>query len=758
MKKYLGILSFLLVLPLTVTGTAKAQTPEEVAAQKQRIEATYASANTALNQLLANPAIHYSFNQTQATFLRTNIDLTVGNFLDNSPLIQMIRPMLVAKVRKDVREGIRAGQIRMDQIQRTTKDEIELEVLEVAREVLRESGRTEKEVMSAKIYLAQGNVNAYTFSAQDGEIVIVLQSDLLDKLTFTRNENIDGKSIPMSHVKKDLLKAVFAHENGHIKSGHILQGVENLAMMMQVFKFFVFDPSLNGNEGDDEAKHNHLWDDMMTKLTPSLFATGEKANSSSGSKNTLTEAAKFLSSQLDEVLAKNPDAVKSLLNPYLDMLINIVLQNGEMNGGVLNTLVMLRSSTAVPRSQDPRQLERVFREVAALMSREMETSADMYTFNSVARLFAAAVFTSFQGTPMKMSPDLRDRYLAGLISAVENLLKEGKEFYDTSTEEEVAAMLSGADVDHPQGPLRVENILRYARTLDAMAMQNPILKLVVTHTGLLDILRIDERNQGILQNALSEIRPLIEKTKNPELDAKLAEYEKLLTEEHIAEDQLKEAIALVAKVTAREVGQLGYNGDLKSNPLLADVLDFQFSRKIRNLWVEWELYGALGSAPNLEEKQSLKEKIEFYQVRFNDGDDLIKKIRAKVKNSKGKDKKAILDMIDKALDPNLTIEKARSYRTDLQALAGFDDNWLERRSRPAVGDENVDISRQSSIKDKHLKPEVRAAREAKNLAILARGNFSEDEQKETTLLVNQGAIIAAQVQACAAKLKKPLSK
>ena len=333
----------------------------------------------------------------------------------------------------------------MTQLRTHSANHIELEVLEVARDALRDSGRTEKEVMAAKIYLADGNVNAYTFSAQDGEIVIVLQSALLDKLTYYSNENIDGKSIPMAHVKKELLKAVFAHENGHIKSGHILQGVENMAMMMQVFKYFVYDSSKDDKDGDDDnARGAEFWNTMAGKLTPTLFGVEESKDISDSIKRntTLLDAANFLSAQLDQVFEKNPEQVKALLNPYLDMLISIVLQNGEMNGGILDYLVMLRSSTAVAKTQDPRQLGKLFKEVGALQSREMETSADMYTFNSVARLFAAAVFTSFQGTPLTMSPELRDRYIAEMISAVENLLREGKEFYDDSTEAERAEKIS----------------------------------------------------------------------------------------------------------------------------------------------------------------------------------------------------------------------------------------------------------------------------------------------------------------------------
>lgn len=90
MKKYLGILSFLLVLPLTV-GTANAQIPQK------KIDEAYAHAATALNQVLVNPVIHSTFNQTQQTFLRTNIDLTIGDFLDNHPLIQIFAPCLLQK-------------------------------------------------------------------------------------------------------------------------------------------------------------------------------------------------------------------------------------------------------------------------------------------------------------------------------------------------------------------------------------------------------------------------------------------------------------------------------------------------------------------------------------------------------------------------------------------------------------------------------------------------------------------------------------
>jgi hypothetical protein len=754
MKKYLGILSFLLVLPLTVISASRVHaqklTPEQKKAQD--IERAYAATALAMNETLVDPAIHYSFSQTQQTLLRTNIDLMVADFLESSPLIQMIRPMLVQKVQEDVEQGVRNNRMHMTPIHPESPNHIDQEIYETARAALRASGRTEKEIADAQIWLALGNVNAYTFSGRDGKLNIVIQSDLVDKLSYLSPEVIDGKNVNIKHVKKDFLAAVFGHENGHVKSDHVPQGLENAVMMMQVFKYFAFDGSKPGATSDDN------WRRIVANLTPgSIVAKSRGEGAAASARGSLTDIANLAAATLDEVFAKNPEQIKSILNPYLDLLIKIVLKNGEMNGGVLDTLVMLRSASAVPGSIHPEKLGDVFSQVSSLISREQETSADMFAFTAVSRLFAAGVFTTFSGSDLSMTPELDERYLKEIFWAVQNIHNQADLLYKDATPEQVHAMLSGADVDHPLGPLRIENILRYGNTMDVMAMANPILRLVVTHTGLRDMVRIDEANQAFIKKKIAEIRPLVANAKSPELTAKLAEYEKLLETENLEADQLKDGANIIGRVTIKMISQLGFDGELNDNPLLADVLSYHYARKVRNLWTVDELTKALPEVTDADEKKLLEERIQFYQTRFADGDDLMKKIRSQVVKGKNKNKKVVLDLIDKSIDPKLNIEEARAQRTELFKLTGKADSLLDPRPWTPVGSEMEDVARFSSLADKHVSPKKRAEQIAKNLDILARGNYSESAP-DVALRVNQGTLPASFLQACAVKLDRQLKK
>ena len=79
---------------------------------------------------------------------------------------------------------------------------------------------------------------------------------------------------------------------------------------------------------------------MAGKLTPTLFGVEESKDISDSIKRntTLLDAANFLSAQLPWVFEKNPEQVKALLNPYLDMLIVSFCKMVEWTGGILDYL------------------------------------------------------------------------------------------------------------------------------------------------------------------------------------------------------------------------------------------------------------------------------------------------------------------------------------------------------------------------------------------------------------------------------------
>jgi hypothetical protein len=342
------------------------------------------------------------------------------------------------------------------------------------------------------------------------------------------------------------------------------------------------------------------------------------------------------------------------------------------------------------------------KEVSDLESRGDETSADMGTFKGASRAIAVKIMEMFSGAIPFAKPEDEANYYKEILSLINIHIKNVRMLYADITPEEITSLFGGSEGDHPYSVARLVNILRYGRTLDAMAAQNTFLRYIVTYTSLTDSGAYEAAIVAKIQNTIAQLKSSKTAAGQKmvgELQTLLVQHTKKMARDGQGMEEVKDTLIGLIK-------DVGYDGEsLKSNKPLTDVIDFILASKVRTLLTLNDLKKGLSDAQKQKTKnpkalESLKKSIANFQNQLSNGDDILLAIKKDI----GKRNNIFVEKIKNALDPDITVASARKQRRALVRAVGEVDDLTQVRTRVAVGDEGRDISG-VSIKDLFEDPE-----------------------------------------------------
>jgi hypothetical protein len=645
-------------------------------------EPIYQTARETLHELLNDQIIQHTFSKVQSNLLRTNLDLLTGNFFASQPLIVAMTPLFKAEMLKEVRAGALDGTIKMTLLERGA-NYFHNDVLDVAQAAIRASGRSEAQVQNAKIYITDGPMNAYTISGQEGEQIIVIDTGLFDKLIYYEQYTTEGGQVlTRARLKKEEAQPVLEHENAHQLFGHIDIGLELSAMVRILYKHFVY----QGQEDDVD-------DIGDLSMLPDHHYSPNASRFSAAYREAHTKAVNFAEKTITEVASRQEGLMNQLIHDFVEHQIEVALQDGEMSPETMKFLVSLR--TASPNSIAKEEFVAKEGEEIKLIGRNEETSADQGAHNGSKRAMIEPMFAKFNGAMQMTNPLDRKPYIAELLQGNQALIDANIRLYQATTQEEREDLLGTNGGDHPTNPDRAENIRRYGRTLDAEAMQNPILRLLVLHGGLGRMENEAAQSMDAIKREIAKLESA--KKLFPQGQKILANLKKMLVEQISLQVASQQRADIVLAKLIGLVKEVGFSGNsFSSNHALTDILDFTLASKIRTLITLNKIDTKIQSAPSLE-KEILQKLKAQYQIQLFVSDTTLRALRSAIHKST-QQSNIFTPKINQVLDREITVARARAIRRGIAKALNEEDNWDRHWFYVEIGKEDRDI-KGASVKD-----------------------------------------------------------
>lgn len=319
-------------------------------------------------------------------------------------------------------------------------------IFETIQYVASSTGFSSKAVENLEIYVAAGPVNAFTVSGNHDRIIVVINSELVDKLN--NNE----------------IRAVLAHELGHIRSLHSVKGAMH-QLLLNTLAMTLLDPNSQSPESmEDEVfravqgiieygslhkcnLHNHANGHNHVTHGNGAFNLSEYAAKGKSQKN-LSKEHPALYMALVNLMKMDPKQKVNLLQEYLEYIIT-TLEAQKASPETLAYFQELQTQNLPPRMVQPSAVQLLEHIQVAVMaiSRAQETSSDRYATSNAPNLHVASTMAKLMGF------DFKPHERKGVLM----MLKKQYEDYQDSTPEHVRNRFRGTT--HPALPLRISDIM-----------------------------------------------------------------------------------------------------------------------------------------------------------------------------------------------------------------------------------------------------------------------------------------------------------
>lgn len=537
------------------------------------------NSRTAFNELMKNPLIRDYFTYLQQDLIPTRFDTKMRNFLRQNPIMGQLFQANVDNEDASLDEFVNYAESQMTRIRKDMESDQSRKLYRMVVELAKSLGFSDEAIKNISIFAADGSKNAFTVSASKNRIIIVFQSELLEKM-------------PMAEVR-----AIAAHELGHIVLGH--STIRRLNIFAANLLQSVFAP-----EGKNPQAQAQQLQQLKEKLGQELCSGNCAVHKGMTPLMKLTEdgeselSLQQIEMQAFAALSTKPMLRNELLANYLEMGLAAMREYlaSEMSISIVKTL----QENLIRSLQDPSHLivpvntavfTAAITDMLNAMSRSQELSSDRISNSVVKNEYLASSFIrllGFGGFDFKN----RKALIKQLSSQAEGIINKNDR----------EGLTKAIGTSHPSSLLRIL-LISQLPSYPAVVIANPFTKLLALNQYIL-------MEKALAKMAANQI---------PE-NAEEAKQQKAFFEGHIAEiEKASEEVfaAIMAQLKMRSVDQ--------KNPQLSNLIHYSLVHREQQLGTIQELkeklvklkdnkdaVEALNSRLEMMEKVFLPQSIEFY--------------------------------------------------------------------------------------------------------------------------------------------------
>lgn len=454
-------------------------------------EQLYQSSRDLLSDLMGNRILHDIYRNAQLEALTHPVDRALRKFFladPTSPLAQ-IYDVVSGSMKMSLRQfqlnaeasmkRLRAG----DPDERLSKDDPRRKInrlLDIVKDVARDLGFSREAIAKISVYMNQdgGNLNAFTVSGSQDNIIVVLNTALINSMDELE------------------LRAVLGHEMGHIRASHPVNGYLLDIMFTLVYRTFTTGSIAAAASNETDL---HIF---SKKCVPQKSENGDVAKVVGGSKTFLPV---FPSNNIDESKLNGINSLTDLTTNIVNVMLNIpevqrrnLLLNfmnfandtlREMN--VASDTIeyfkelteKLHKGSVIQVSSE--QMKAHLQVLDQAISRAQEISADHFGSSISKNFYLATSMAKLLGILFNKEGRMRE---------IQEILLQAEELRAEATPEEWANLMRGS---HPAAILRTHMIMNFSTTPDIF-FANPMMALLILQQGL------EQERKGILSYLRSQ--------------------------------------------------------------------------------------------------------------------------------------------------------------------------------------------------------------------------------------------------------------
>ena len=383
--------------------------------------------NDIFAQMMSNPNAAKSFQEIQWLLLNTRGDTSFIQFFKSNPQLSTIFNYVRTELNASLDEFSNHAKVSMLKLGPELPGQYRL-IDKIVKELAQNLGFSQTAIHHREVYLALGGMNAFTVSGNQNRIIVVLQSDLVEKMNLQE------------------IKAVLAHEMGHIRSMHTSLGVMYGLLFDLVAEQFGIEafPEQGGHYFKCSAHNVFESDKSYLSQTTAIFRNVQNSLAQIEPEQKAELAKTFLKTLL--VTLNDSDAPAWTILYFQELSEKIGTHNSIAINAEQFALAGAQAEMAISRSQ--------------------EKSADKYTSSAVPNLYGGSAFMKLAGIDF----DSKTRELF-----IKQILKSVEEFYATVPEHLQSSYMG---TTHPSINLRIYDLLN-EESYPAILLANPFLKLLL---------------------------------------------------------------------------------------------------------------------------------------------------------------------------------------------------------------------------------------------------------------------------------------
>ncbi len=532
MKKWNLRVGMLLVLKLglltgTMTSLAGAQEFEESGGP--------VSTRRVFGDLMKDPNLHQIYLEQQLKSLTHPVDLELRKFFFADPRLRQIYFEILENQESFLTDFEHFAETGMYQLTRGVTNAYN-KLDHIVEDTARDLGFSPEAIANRRIYIkdGSGSLNAFTVSGSQNKIIVVVHSDLLQKMDESE------------------VRAVLGHEMGHIRASHPVIGYLLDSMYTIILRTFT-----QGHIGIPVADESSIVANFAKFCIDDKDAVrGEQRSSYGtdyvdnllGSKFRAKRVSAFESMMkgVVQVMLSIPEPERvALLQEFLNLNLRILkVMNAPKHSIEFFTELAAKLPKAGVVKVDKAQMKEELSVLADAISQSAEMSADRFASAGSKKASVASSMGKLLG--LAFTNENREGVLKALVAQAEK-------FYQNVSEQDRAEYMGGS---HPAPVLRTQIIMNLPSTPDIF-FANPFIRLLILQEGVI--------NQV---HALGQLVAL------PELEANVREQFKKQVEEIVGAQSELDARIVDQLLTAESRIRVG-----SRNPRFDNMLQFFLVKK-----------------------------------------------------------------------------------------------------------------------------------------------------------------------------------
>lgn len=585
------------------------------------------SSSNTFAELMNNETAYSHFITLQHNMLNTPSDNIFRRFLFRDPLLSQTFQALLKGQEKSLNEFSRSASVQMLRLVpgiTPQLDPIRNMIVDLASDL----GFPQSAIDNLELYVTDGPKNAFTVSGSPFRIIVVLEREIIDAL------------------KPGELRAVMAHELGHIRSGHVIMGQMNLMILSLLERIVTGGSAAPGAGGlglEGLLSQSEL---AMNIVRGTTCVNGCSVQHGSWIQQKTFRALNVspqmmaMRAPLEMAFIQKPEAVIKLLLQYLDISLHVLDEMGASSdvqqyfADIQQRLPNAGSAPFVNAAQ--------FAENATILlhaySRAFETSSDRISASVVKNDKMASAFARLLGAPFS---------LADRRKILTQLKAQANQALDENTIDDFAEDMGGT---HPALNLRILQMLTMP-SYPTVFFANPFTRVLLLHESM-----------------------TTEQLRLEKLPASTPEIQKW------AEQQLKK-LKLATNETRESILQLLNHWDFRApaHPRLHNLIEFMLARKEVLLATKQEF---------LEANEALKAQAAVFDMAMEANSILVREILPLFKKVPADQlTQERIELLQLALKSE-SIEDLRAARVSMRSPGGkpskLPENLLEAIKAPAV--------------------------------------------------------------------------